>query len=103
MISLQFCTSSAGRSSQNRASFGECLTERAYKYAGGLKAKKAMTKKELEPSVDVTSLQPKAMKILDLLRKLYPNPLIPLNHNSHFQLLCAVLLTAQFTDAKMLS
>lgn len=37
----------------------------------------------------------KAQRIAELLGRLYPNPPIPLDHGTHFQLLCAVLLSAQ--------
>ena len=37
----------------------------------------------------------KAQRIAELLGRLYPNPPIPLDHASTFQLLCAVLLSAQ--------
>lgn len=39
--------------------------------------------------------------IISELEKLYPNPPIPLNHNSEFTLLIAVLLSAQTTDKKV--
>jgi hypothetical protein len=41
------------------------------------------------------ALKPKALKIHSQLAELYPNPPIPLDHGSDFQLLCAVLLSAQ--------
>ncbi|EFN53388.1 hypothetical protein CHLNCDRAFT_12569, partial [Chlorella variabilis] len=43
----------------------------------------------------------KAQRIAELLGRLYPNPPIPLDHASTFQLLCAVLLSAQTTDKKV--
>ena len=39
--------------------------------------------------------------ILKRLDELYPNPPIPLNSNNHFQLLVAVLLSAQCTDERV--
>ncbi len=39
--------------------------------------------------------------ILEVLNTLYPDPPIPLNHNSHFTLLVAVVLSAQSTDKKV--
>ncbi len=39
--------------------------------------------------------------ILKKLDELYPNPPIPLNSNNHFQLLVAVLLSAQCTDERV--
>ena len=39
--------------------------------------------------------------ILKRLDELYPNPPIPLNSNNHFQLLIAVLLSAQCTDERV--
>jgi hypothetical protein len=44
---------------------------------------------------DQAALQYKAGRIAELLARLYPNPPIPLDHGSTFQLLCAVLLSAQ--------
>eukprot|EP00878_Enallax_costatus_P017691 GHUV01018587.1.p1 GENE.GHUV01018587.1~~GHUV01018587.1.p1 ORF type:complete len:242 (+),score=54.90 GHUV01018587.1:214-939(+) len=43
----------------------------------------------------------KARKIAEQLNELYPNPPIPLDHNSTFQLLVAVMLSAQTTDLKV--
>ncbi len=43
----------------------------------------------------------KAEKIAKILGSLYPNPPIPLRHNSSFTLLVAVLLSAQTTDARV--
>lgn len=46
-------------------------------------------------------LRPKALAIAEHLQKLYPSPPIPLRHGSGFQLLCAVMLSAQTTDKKV--
>ena len=43
----------------------------------------------------------RANYILNKLDELYPNPPIPLNSNNHFQLLVAVLLSAQCTDERV--
>ncbi len=43
----------------------------------------------------------KAQKILGILDALYPDPPIPLQHDSPFTLLVAVLLSAQTTDARV--
>ncbi len=43
----------------------------------------------------------KAQKIADLLNTLYPEPAIPLHHNSPYELLIAVLLSAQCTDKRV--
>jgi len=50
---------------------------------------------------NLAKLQPKATSIAEQLAKLYPNPPIPLNHRSHFELLCAVMLSAQTNDKKV--
>ncbi|KAL4435867.1 hypothetical protein ABPG77_000629 [Micractinium sp. CCAP 211/92] len=50
---------------------------------------------------DQAALQFKAQRIAELLGRLYPDPPIPLDHSSTFQLLCAVLLSAQTTDKKV--
>ncbi|GAX75888.1 hypothetical protein CEUSTIGMA_g3331.t1 [Chlamydomonas eustigma] len=46
-------------------------------------------------------LQTKASAISEQLEQLYPNPPIPLHHASPFQLLVAVVLSAQTTDVKV--
>jgi endonuclease-3 len=43
----------------------------------------------------------KASKILSMLEELYPETPIPLDHDSPFQLLVAVLMSAQTTDKKV--
>ena len=43
----------------------------------------------------------KAEKIVEILEGLYPDTPIPLDHNSVFQLLIAVLMSAQTTDKKV--
>ncbi len=43
----------------------------------------------------------KAARILEILEALYPDPPIPLDHGSDFQLLVAVVLSAQTTDKKV--
>ncbi|MDC0340549.1 endonuclease III [Candidatus Poseidoniaceae archaeon] len=43
----------------------------------------------------------KAEKIISMLEKLYPETPIPLDHNNPFELLVAVLMSAQTTDLKV--
>ena len=43
----------------------------------------------------------KVLFVIDSLNKLYPNPLIPLNHKDPYTLLISVLLSAQSTDARV--
>jgi len=43
----------------------------------------------------------RAQLILDRLNSLYPKTPVPLNHNNHFELLIAVLLSAQCTDERV--
>ena len=43
----------------------------------------------------------RAVFILNYLEKLYPNTPIPLKHNNKFELLVAVLLSAQCTDERV--
>jgi hypothetical protein len=66
-----------------------------------------LTPKKKKPtpqvSVDAATLQPKAHKIADKLKELYPNPPIPLDHGSPFQLLVAVMLSAQVCNSLPLS
>ena len=59
--------------------------------------------KEVSEHVKINEavLKTKADEIARRLENLYPNPPIPLHHASGFQLLCAVVLSAQTTDAKV--
>lgn len=41
------------------------------------------------------------LPLLALLKKLYPEHIIPLHHQNAWQLLCAVILSAQCTDARV--
>ena len=43
----------------------------------------------------------KAAKILQMLEELYPETPVPLDHENPFQLLIAVLMSAQTTDKKV--
>ena len=43
----------------------------------------------------------KAGRILKLLRELYPDPPVPLDHSDPFTLLVSVLLSAQTTDERV--
>ena len=43
----------------------------------------------------------RAQFILDFLNELYPETPVPLNHRNHFELLVAVLLSAQCTDERV--
>ncbi|MBJ7449017.1 MAG: endonuclease III [Parachlamydiales bacterium] len=45
--------------------------------------------------------QERALKIAKILQKLYPKPTIPLEHESPYTLLIAVLLSAQCTDKRV--
>jgi endonuclease III len=67
------------------------------------KAKKRPRAEEPSPHVrnSLSQLQTKAQAISEHLKKLYPDPPIPLDHTSDFQLLCAVVLSAQTTDKKV--
>lgn len=60
--------------------------------------KRAKAKGAAAPSIDAArlpELQAKGAQIAEQLARLYPDPPIPLDHGSHFQLLCAVVLSAQ--------
>ena len=43
----------------------------------------------------------RARLILKILNKIYPRTPIPLNHNNNYELLVAVLLSAQCTDKRV--
>ena len=69
---------------------------------------KSSTKKRPRPSEpsphvlnSLSQLQIKSKAIAEHLNKLYADPPIPLDHASDFQLLCAVVLSAQTTDKKV--
>lgn len=65
------------------------------------KKKIRMVEASLHVQTNLRTLRPKALAIADHLEKLYPSPEIPLHHASPFQLLCAVVLSAQTTDKKV--
>lgn len=48
-----------------------------------------------------TTLQTHALDVVKQLKKLYPEHVIPLHHKNAWQLLCAVILSAQCTDARV--
>lgn len=62
---------------------------------------KRTPKKQPPAVVPDAPLLEKAAKIAAQLQLLYPSPPIPLTHSSPFQLLCAVMLSAQTTDKKV--
>ena len=43
----------------------------------------------------------RAQLVLERLNSLYPETPVPLNHSNHFELLVAVLLSAQCTDERV--
>lgn len=53
------------------------------------------------PTTTDPALLEKAARIRATLDRLYPSPAIPLDHRSDFQLLVAVMLSAQTTDRKV--
>jgi hypothetical protein len=61
-------------------------------------------KKALESTLseaDLPALRAKASKIYSKLMELYENPPCPLDHKNDFQLLVAIILSAQSTDKKV--
>lgn len=71
--------------------------------SSGVAVKKATPSKwqrVVAAAVDQAQLD-KALKIVQQLQQLYPNPPIPLDHSNTFQLLVAVMLSAQTTDLKV--
>lgn len=48
-----------------------------------------------------TALSQQALAVVKELKKLYPEHVIPLHHKNAWQLLCAVILSAQCTDARV--
>ena len=73
--------------------------------ADGAKMNRKKRVVEKQASINVrtneATLRPKAAEISSRLAKLYPDPPIPLNHESGYQLLVAVVLSAQTTDVKV--
>lgn len=64
---------------------------------------KKQKSKSLETSIseeDLPELRAKAVKIYDKLMELYEDPPCPLDHKNDFQLLVAIILSAQSTDKK---
>eukprot|EP00892_Ulva_mutabilis_P006399 jgi/Ulvmu1/4130/UM019_0109.1 len=59
------------------------------------------TKKATLPIAATPDLLEKAQRLQNQLHELYPSPDIPLDSSSHFQLLIAVMLSAQTTDKKV--
>src|SRR5687768_5741485 len=55
----------------------------------------------LSPRPPMTTKAEKAARIADILGQLFPAPDIPLEHEDPFQLLVAVVLSAQTTDARV--
>ncbi len=53
------------------------------------------------PSAPRISRRDRATRIAAQLQTLFPHPPIPLHHEGHFQLLVAVMLSAQTTDARV--
>lgn len=64
-------------------------------------AAKRTPKKQPPAVVPDAAMLEKAAKIAAQLQQLYPSPPIPLEHSSPFQLLVAVMLSAQTTDKKV--
>lgn len=52
-------------------------------------------------SVKKSALETHALAVVRRLKKLYPEHVIPLHHKNAWQLLCAVILSAQCTDARV--
>ena len=73
--------------------------------ADGAKMNRKKRVVEKQASINVrtneATLRLKATEISSRLAKLYPDPPIPLNHESGYQLLVAVVLSAQTTDVKV--
>lgn len=64
-------------------------------------AKKSTPRKSAIANTPTPELRQKAQKIAEQLQQLYPSPPIPLDHSTSFQLLVAVILSAQTTDKKV--
>jgi hypothetical protein len=69
--------------------------------ANGTPLKKATPKKPATAITPTAEQLQKAQRIAEQLNELYPAPPIPLDHSSTFQLLVAVILSAQTTDKKV--
>lgn len=55
----------------------------------------------MEDKVKQPGKRARAQMIMDTLQALYPNPPVPLDHRSPYELLVAVLLSAQCTDERV--
>jgi endonuclease-3 len=60
---------------------------------------KSKTAKPLK--IDLKSLKPRAQKIIQLLKRAYPDAKCSLNHSNAFELLIATILSAQCTDERV--
>eukprot|EP00882_Tetradesmus_deserticola_P003581 GHRQ01003791.1.p1 GENE.GHRQ01003791.1~~GHRQ01003791.1.p1 ORF type:complete len:225 (+),score=47.53 GHRQ01003791.1:393-1067(+) len=67
----------------------------------GTPLKKATSRKPATAITPTPEVLQKAQRVAEQLNQLYPSPAIPLNHSSTFQLLVAVILSAQTTDKKV--
>jgi endonuclease-3 len=53
------------------------------------------------PKIDPKSLKPRTQKIIQLLKRAYPDAKCSLNHSNAFELLIATILSAQCTDERV--
>ena len=53
------------------------------------------------PGAELTEKKARALAILRALKKLFPNPRMQLNYSNNWELLVAVVLSAQCTDKKV--
>lgn len=61
----------------------------------------SMSRKENDSKIDLKTLKTRAQKIIQLLKRAYPDAKCSLNHSSAFELLIATILSAQCTDERV--
>ena len=86
---------SAAKPASKKVDAGEKSNKRAKAIKASQKESSPSKSKHKEPSLVTPAKKSKADRIRKQLSELYPNPPIPLEHSTNFQLLIAVMLSAQ--------
>jgi endonuclease-3 len=90
----------ASEATLSRAAKASAANARAAN-VGGAKMARATVSRADTPERATFSKAEKAKRIADILEEMFPVPAMPLDHRDAFQLLVAVVLSAQTTDARV--